>query len=1558
MLSQPHAHSAIRRMSGSVFFRLLLLLAAAAAMLGQGESDPYFALHSSGTFASGGAPTVSLSAWNVDLLEFRVYRVRDPETFFRKLGDPHQFGIATPRPAYKRSMLEDIRRWKRLLKAGIRRSLRAQFTESPSAHFKSLFPPEKQPATTPATQFAEAPLLNPEQLTLSFTRPVTAKSRWAQQSVAVPVKEKGVYLVEAVHKDLRAYTLLMVSDLVLISKTGDGRIVNFLVDRVSGQPVPGAKVTAFTKDGEKAHAETDRDGIAELKATAPPENGMTVMAQADGDVAVNAIDGREPVGDWTGYVYTDRPVYRPGHTVHFKALLRIHSGDGYQVPAGRKVTVLVQDAEQKPVYQKALVVGANGTIHDDLTLAPAAALGEYTVEVKSGAEAYSYMAGNFEVQDYKKPEYEVRVTPARVRVLQGESVQAVIDAQYFFGEPVSGAKVKYRIYREQYWFPLWYDPDDTGDAGQAESGQGGNDGDDSGGDQLNDQEGQLDANGKLTITMPTAVSDHKADFHYRVEVGVTDAANREITGTGGFIATYGSFALNVQPDRYVYKPGEQGTFTIQARDYDNNPIRTKAHVELLRWGRRGEPQTSLGATDAELDATGTAKVNLSIPRQGGSYMVRATARTPEGRDVESTTYVWVSGAGWNADEDRSQTVQMITDQKTYRAGETARILIMTGKPGAAVYVTVEGRDIHQFKLLRAQDSTVAFELPVTAKDEPGINVTAGFVRNGVFYQGEKYVRVPPVEHTLNVKVSTDKAQYQPGQEADYRLDVTDAAGKPAPRAEFSLGVVDEAIYGVRRDSTPNILSFFFSHDYNRVPTASSLVYFFNGEAGTRRMQLAELRPRSRLAQLKPDRLVQPKVRKAFPDTAFWSADLVTDSSGHAHAKVEFPDSLTTWRATARGITANSLVGSATLKTIVRKNVIVRLAVPRFFVRGDEVTISAIIHNYLPDAKTARVSLEVSGLDVLEGATKDVSLPSRGEATVNWTVRAQQTRSATLTAKALTNEESDALQLELPVNFAGVKQALPRGGSMPAGGASGNSTAFDVTFPQKLEPGSRSLSIRVSPSIAGSLFGALEYLTSFPYGCVEQTMSSFLPDIVVKDAFHTLNLKADLDEAALQEKIRAGLDRLYGFQHEDGGWGWWETDESHPFMTAYVVAGLVQARATGTQVRQDVIDKGVAWLKKDFAADPKLAADLRAYLVYALAVAGHADSATLGQVYDKRSALSPYGLALLGLALEQTKDSRAREIADTLIAAARQDQEQAWWPANRDPMLDFDVDATPEATAYVTRFLSHERKDNTLLPKAALWLMNHRDEGYWWESTKQTAMVIYGLTDYLKVSGELTPNLTATVFVNDKAVLTRRIGDATSLNPPEFMLDESALQPGVNHIRVTSSGDGRLYYSVRGEYYSNEARLQKAGTTSLNLLRDYFRLVPVKDGDRIVYDTVALNGPASVGDVIAVRLTVTGSEWKYMMVEDPIPAGTEFIEHDNSFELKNRPPWWDYDFTRRELHDDRMAIFQTYFPQGQQQYFYLLKVVNPGAFQISPARVGPMYQPDVTATTESRRLEVK
>ncbi|MBZ5620829.1 MAG: alpha-2-macroglobulin [Acidobacteriia bacterium] len=1541
-----------RRSSVPRIARLLLLLAAAAPALSQGESEPYFSISSNRTFPSNGKTVIELSATNLDSLEFRIYRVEDPVKFFQQIEDPHQFGGRVPAPPREPALLERIHLWKRSLRANIRRSLRAQFTESPSAHLVSSLPHQPAKPGDAGTYYAETPLLNSQQLVHSFVQPVESHSRWDRQTVELGVKEKGVYLVEAVRHDLRAYTILVITDVVLITKTGKGRIVNLMVDRRTGEPIESARLWMLTRDGQTTEVETNAEGVGELKMEESRPDDVRIVGRRGADFAINSLAGyafSANTDQWQGYVYTDRPVYRPGHTVHFNAIVRVHTALGYDVPAGKTIAVEIQDPDQKPVYSKSLTVSAGGSIHDDLVLGPSASLGNYYIHAQSD---YRTLDGNFEVQEYKKPEYEVRVIPAKARVIQGETVQATIDSRYYFGEPVNGAKVAYAVYRDRYWFPLWYDPDDESVTPQDQ------DNSETSGDQVAQGDGQLDADGKLSINVETAVSDHKYDYMYRVEARVTDQANREITGRGWIVATYSSFVLNVSPDRYFYQPGSRATFTVQARDYDNKPVGTHAHVELLEWYWRDSSKSVVrAAADVDTGANGSVNADFNVPREGGSYRVRVTAHTPEGRDIEDYSYLWVSGGSrWESDfESRpNKDVQIIPDKKTYQAGDTAKLLIVTGKANTPVYVTVEGRDLKQLKLIRSVDSTAAFEVPVTAADEPGIRIGAAFVRKGNFYNGSKYLKVPPVSHQLNVKLSTDKPQYLPGQAAEYSIDVSGADGQPVPRAEFSLGVVDEAIYGIRKDTTPDILGFFFGSEGNSVYTDQSLEYYFNGEAGKRRMRLAELRPASRLAQLKPDRLVQPKIRKAFPDTAFWSTAVVTDNAGHALAKVEFPDSLTTWRATARGATPDTKVGSGLLKTIVRKNLILRLAVPRFFVQGDEIVISALVHNYLTNAKTARVSLDVTGLEVLEGATKDIEIPSRGEVKVDWRVRAQQVRSATVLGKALTDEESDALQLDLPVNVPGVKQAQAKGGALTAG----NSAAYDLTFPDKIAPGSRSLTIRLAPSVAGSLFGALEYLTSFPYGCVEQTMSGFLPDIIVKQAVRDLGLKTTLDQASLQEKIRAGLDRLYRFQHEDGGWGWWETDDSHSFMTAYVVAGLSQAQAAGVQVNADAIQRGVAWVRKDFGKDTRLAADLRAYMQYSLAVAGQPDPAGLGQVYDGRAKLSPYGMALLGLALEQVKDARAGDIASALEGSAQQDQAVAWWPATRDEMLDFSADVTPEATAYVLKFLAHQRASSPLLPKAALWLMEHRNEGYFWSTTKQTAMVIYGLTDFLKATNELNPNLNVTVAVNDSPAVTRKLDSATDLAAPEVVLDDAELQPGVNHIRITTSGQGRLYYSTRAEYYSTDDKLQKTGTVSLNLLRDYFRLVPAKDGEKIVYDMAALTGPAAPGDIIAVRLTATGSGWNYVMIEDPIPAGTEFIERDNVYELRNKPPWWLYYFSRRELHDDRMALFQTHLPQGQHEYFYLLKVVNPGIFRVSPARIGPMYQPDIFSTTESRGLEVK
>src|SRR5262249_52974676 len=162
------------------------------------------------------------------------------------------------------------------------------------------------------TQYAEAPLLNSQQLVLSFVHPVRSATRWDRQNVQVGVQEKGVYLVEAVRKELRAYTILIVSDVVMITKTGNGRILNWVVDRATREPVANVPVTALVRDGDAGRAVTDVDGVAELKTAPAQGKDVRLVARNGGDYAVNLIPNGASGANgeqWNGYIYTDRPVY-------------------------------------------------------------------------------------------------------------------------------------------------------------------------------------------------------------------------------------------------------------------------------------------------------------------------------------------------------------------------------------------------------------------------------------------------------------------------------------------------------------------------------------------------------------------------------------------------------------------------------------------------------------------------------------------------------------------------------------------------------------------------------------------------------------------------------------------------------------------------------------------------------------------------------------------------------------------------------------------------------------------------------------------------------------------------------------------------------------------------------------------------------------------------------------------------------------------------------------------------------------------------------------------------
>ena len=263
-----------------------------------------------------------------------------------------------------------------------------------------------------------------------------------------------------------------------------------------------------------------------------------------------------------------------------------------------------------------------------------------------------------------------------------------------------------------------------------------------------------------------------------------------------------------------------------------------------------------------------------------------------------------------------------------------------------------------------------------------------------------------------------------------------------------------------------------------------------------------------------------------------------------------------------------------------------------------------------------------------------------------------------------------------------------------------------------------------------------------------------------------------------------------------------------------------------------------------------------------------------------------------------------------------------------------------------------------MTKAASWLAKNRDGNYWY-STKQTSMVIQGLTDYLALSGELANTSDVEVLLNGVSVGKRHFGTGDMFAEPWKVKVAGAQAGAGGTVTIRKSGNGITYWGGENNWYSADKRLYQQGQVALNITRDYYVLAKRQDkpDDPITYDLNPLKGPVHVGDIVAVKLAVSGTQWKYLLAEDPIPAGTEFLDHTELYKLNNKPDWWADWFTRKEYHDDRAAFFNTEFA-GRREYVYLLKVVNAGKFQMSPAEAGPMYQSNVETTTDPATLEVQ
>ena len=1553
----------------------LLLCATCAAHAASKDAPRSFSLSTSRTFAPGESVKIQLFAKNVPELEFRVYKVRDAEKFFAALKDVHSFGAQSYSPAEQidqRTLLERLHDFKAHLWWIVRRFFRGQFTDDARDSFReSQAKLGKRSRVVGLSQFARIPLLNESQLVARWkleTPPVIVSET---QQLPIDGLGEGVYLIEATDGTYKAYTVAIVTSIAVVERTMNGQAYVYVADRKTGAPVSGANVELWADGKQQSTGVSDPDGLATLASNlrggaqaAEPEN-VWLLARHGADAAMvtpfgygfESSSGQQE----RAYIYTDRPVYRPGHTVHIKAIVRKEQNDSLVLPDEHTLTMRVTGPDQKVVFNKELPVSAHGTVTADFDLATDAALGDYGIEFTGKANAWNDgfgIGGSFYVEEYKKPEYQVTVKVPVTHLLQGSPIQASIEARYFFGEPVAGAKVTYVVHNSQHW---WWDEDaddEGGEGGEAEGEGAGEEDYNGAGTEQQEHQGVLDANGRLTVTLPTAIDDKHNDQDYRIEARVTDAGNREVSGHTTVLAAYGSFRVSVQPTSYVFEAGKPARVKVTTQDYDSKPIETRFHITAVQtWdsSTQKKAQTNAASQDTTTGADGTALVDLPLTGSG-DFEITATAQTSENRTVQGQTWVWIwNGAGaWYQPNAQAQ---IVADKKSYQVGDTAHLLLVTGLPESWAVVGTEGDSVQSRKVIHVVGTSAAVDVPITKESQPNLIVTAMIVHDDQIITAQKSLKVPLVERTLTITVTPAKTQYEPGDKASYDVFAVDSAGKPV-EADLSFGEVDEALYQVRPDENWDIVGSFYPRREADLEPQTSFEFFFSGEAGTKSPLLASIDKglyHPRMAQVKPGSdLVVPKVRKAFPDTAYWNPNVHTGPDGHARVEFNFPDALTTWRTTVRAMTDDGKAGGAVTRVLVRKNLIVRLAAPRFFRQGDETVLRVIAHNYLESTKDVTFALDVNGVDVMSGQTQKVSIPAKGESYVEWRVKARVPGNAVLTAKALTDEESDALEMTLPVLPYGVKQRAAATGVVFSGPGQNQ---WNYSYPANSDAGSHGLTVTVSPSVAGTVFDALDYLTSYPWGCTEQTMSSFLPDVIVAQAVDRLHMKSPIDKATLNDMVNAGLEKLYGFQHDDGGWGWWPDDASRVFMTAYVVSGLEQAKAAGYTIDDQRVVKGRAWLLSTLNTHPNMIPDLRAYTVYVLATTGGAPKDALDLEWSSRDKLSDEGLALAGLAMAAAADSRAHDATVLLEKKAKITDFGANWEGTYDGLLEYWDDTSAETTAFALKLLVLEDRTSPLMPKAARWLAEHRDGDYWY-STKQTSMVIQGLVDYLSLSGELANSSDVEVLVNGVSVGKRHFGPDDAFAQPWQVKVAAAQSGNGGQVTIRKSGNGITYWSAEGNWYTANPKAFQQGQLSLNITRDYFLLKKRQDKptDPITYDLVPLNGPVHVGDIVAVRLALSGTDWKYLLAEDPIPAGTEWLPETSLYQINSKPAWWNDWFTRKEFHDDRAAFFNTDFGP-RTEYVYLLKVVNAGKFQVSPAQAAPMYQPGVQTTTDPATLEV-
>lgn len=1123
-----------------------------------------------------------------------------------------------------------------------------------------------------------------------------------------------------------------------------------------------------------------------------------------------------------------------------------------------------------------------------------------------------------------------------------------------------------------------------------------------------------------------------------IEATARGADGQVISGRGTVVIHAADFYAGLATARSVARAGDATEMEVVTVDWAGERVSSQdLSYQIIRreWENVFEENEAGGGhwtwtvndIDIETGALRTDENGVGgfsfIPPEGGTYKIFVIGEDESGNETRSSLFLWATGpetVSWRRSND--DRITLIPDKSEYEVGETAHILIPSpySEPHWAL-LTIERNGILFREVLLLESNSAVIELPITEEHIPNIYVSvvlfqgleaASLAASGGAVVAETKVgyaalNVSRDPKTLHIEMRPSDDQPLPSTEISYDLWVTDAYGLPV-RTALAFDLVDAAVLTLR-PRTPNaILDAFYGLRGLGVSTSSGLTLSINRLVAEQLDELEDLDqdkyalddattgamlapmamaeeagaapPGAGLRSSAADQLPEGiALREDFQDTAFWNGEITTDENGYACVTIQLPDNLTTWTARAVGATADTDVGESTAELLVTKPLLIRPVTPRFFVVGDRVRLLANVSNQTDADLLAEVTIAQTGLVLEEAAVQVLIVPAGREVSIEWWVTVQDIDVVDVAFSVISGELSDAARPRLTTGPDGTLLVYKYTSPEIVGTAGqlddfGSRTEIIALLPNA-DLDRSELSIRLETSLAAAMQQGLDYLEHFEYECTEQVISRFLPNVLTIQALQQLGIENQELANKLPDLVAEGIEKLYIRQNYDGGWGWWDRDDSNPYLSGYAVYGLLVADQAGFEIQKDVLEQGLDFLARALISPKDLtsyiSANRQAWLAYVLSEGGRLSDAleTAEDLFDQRAKLSHYARAWLALTLKLSDgDSVAIDTllsdlySDAIISATGVHWEEAdydWWAMNTDT----------RSTAIILDALVRLDPHQSLLPNVVRWLMVARKAGIW-ETTQETAWALIALTDWMVATEELSPTYDFYASVNDVELFEGQTGGSLLDDAIQITIGAGELIPGAGNELTISRGEGsgRLYYTAHLKTYVPVEEID-ALQRGIIVQRQYVSSsCPLGEACAEI-DTV------SAGEEIQVRLTIIAPhDLYYVVVEDPFPAGCEAIDPSlATTSLTATEPglfrdidddwgwfywWWWRWYSRSEFRDEKVVLFADYLPSGTYTFQYSLRAVVPGEYGVLPTLAQEFYFPEVFGRSSGRSLIIE